>query len=162
MTLPDFLDLMNADLRNEWTHLQFYLYHASAVSGLHAQEYKEFFTDAAAGEMKHVQAFLDRLYGLNYNLPCQHGTQFPVVTDVQQAVEEAIKLEQQVVENYTKRLAQLEEIAPAHSVIAAYLTVFYEDQLQDSYEDCERMQRLVHNNARAVIERAQTAAKRGN
>jgi endonuclease III-like uncharacterized protein len=55
----------------------------------------------------------------------------------------AIKLEEEVVTNYTQRLTQLDELAVAHPEVAAYLKVFYEDQIQDSYEDCEHMHRLV-------------------
>lgn len=159
MNLGSFLNLMNSDVQNEWTHLQFYLYHASAITGLHAREYKEFFTEAAASEMKHVQAFLDRLYGLNFSLPHQTGLMFQVYTDVAGALQHAIKIEHEVVKNYTTRLQQLEEMAPAFPVEAAYLTVFYEDQLQDSYEDCEHMRRLAHNLADAVIARADMGAR---
>lgn len=143
LTLVSFLEFMNNDLQNEWTHLQFYLYHASAITGLHAAEYKEFFTDAAKGEMQHVQQFLDRLYGLNYMQPHQSGTFFPCCTKVEDAIAEAIKMENTVVENYAKRIAQLESLSAAHPTVAAYLTIFYEDQLQDSYEDCEKMRRLL-------------------
>ena len=41
------------------------------------------------------------------------------------------------------RLAQLDDLAKAHPETAAYLKVFYEDLIQDSYEDCEHMRRLV-------------------
>lgn len=143
MTLSDFLDLMHADLRNEWTHLEFYLYHASAVSGLHAAEYKEFLTKAANGELHHVQQFLDRLFGLNYKPTNVSGRTFPVATNPQTILAEAIKLENEVVKNYTLRLRQLENLAGAHPETAAYLTVFYEKQLEDSYEDCEQMRRLL-------------------
>jgi bacterioferritin (cytochrome b1) len=142
MTLNQFLEIMNGDLANEWTHLSFYLYHASAVTGLHAHEYKEFFTEAAKGEMTHVQAFLDRLYGLNYASPCQGPKAFQAATRIEDILTLAIKLEESVVTNYTQRLTQLDDLASAHPEIAAYLKVFYEDQLQDSYEDCEHMRRL--------------------
>jgi bacterioferritin (cytochrome b1) len=143
MTLSQFLEIMNGDLANEWTHLSFYLYHASAVAGLHAHEYKEFFTESAKGEMTHVQAFLDRLHGLNYAQPTQSGHAFPYAARVEDILTLAIKLEEDVVTNYTQRLVQLDELAGAHPEIAAYLKVFYEDQIQDSYEDCEHMRRLV-------------------
>jgi bacterioferritin (cytochrome b1) len=142
LTLQLFLDYMNSDLQNEWTHLQFYLYHASAAQGLHAHEYKEFLTEAAAGEMKHVQAFLDRLFGLNYAQPNQSGKSFPYATRVEDILALAIQLEEEVVKIYTERLQQLDMLAPAHPTTAAYLKVFYEDQLQDSYEDCEHLRRL--------------------
>lgn len=148
LTLPQFLELMNSDLQNEWTHLQFYLYHASSITGLHAEEYKEFFTEAAKGEMQHVQQFLDRLFGLNYTQPHQSGAFFPVYTKVEDAIAGAIKIENEVVQTYAKRLGQLEGLVVAHPAIAAYLTVFYEDQLQDSYEDCEKMRRRLADDLR--------------
>lgn len=142
MTLTQFLEIMNGDLTNEWTHLHFYLYHASAVSGLHAQEYKEFFTEAAKGELAHVQAFLDRLHGLNFPQPSQNAMAVPYSTDPETILAQAIKLEEEVAKNYAHRLTQLDELASAYPTEAAYLKVFYEDQLQDSYEDCEHMRRL--------------------
>ena len=143
MTLGDFLQLMNADLQNEWTHLQFYLYHASSISGLHAAEYREFFTDAAKGEMEHVQMFLDRLFGLHFTLPNHTGTKFPLCRNVEVALAAAVQLEEEVVKNYTNRLAQLDQLWLNHPVEAAYLRIFYEDQLQDSYEDCERIRQIL-------------------
>jgi bacterioferritin (cytochrome b1) len=143
MTLSQFLEIMNADLANEWTHLSFYLYHASAVAGLHAHEYKEFFTEAAKSEMTHVQGFLDRLFGLDYAQPQQGPKAFQRASSVVDILMLAIKLEEEVVTNYTQRLTQLDELAVAHPEVAAYLKVFYEDQIQDSYEDCEHMHRLV-------------------
>jgi bacterioferritin (cytochrome b1) len=143
LTLPQFLQLMNNDLQNEWTHLQFYLYHASHITGLHAEEYKEFFTDAAKGELEHVQQFLDRLLGLNFALPSQSGKQYTVYTKVEDALWHAVKLEEEVAENYAVRLGQLERLAAAHPTKAKYLTLFYEDQLQDSYEDAEKMRRIL-------------------
>jgi bacterioferritin (cytochrome b1) len=143
MTLKQFLEIMNGDLANEWTHLSFYLYHASAAAGVHAHEYKEFFTEAAKSEMTHVQAFLDRLFGLDYEQPHQGPKAFQRASSVVDILMLAIKLEEEVVTNYTQRLKQLDELAVAHPEIAAYLKVFYEDQIQDSYEDCEHMHRLV-------------------
>lgn len=143
MTLMQFVELMNGDLANEWTHLQFYLYHASSITGLHAAEYKEFFTEAAKGEMQHVQQFLDRLFGLGFSLPNSSGKQFPLCTNVTTALAEAVKLEEEVAANYVIRLKQLDEIGSAWAVQAAYLKVFYEDQLQDSYEDCEKLRRIL-------------------
>lgn len=143
MTLSEFLQLMNADLQNEWTHLQFYLYHASSITGLHAAEYREFFTDAAKGEMQHVQMFLDRLFGLHFNLPNSSGKQFPLSTHVETALANAARLEEEVVKNYSTRLTQLDALAATWPAEAAYLKVFYEDQLQDSYEDCEKIRRIL-------------------
>ena len=149
---------MNDDLQNEWTHLQFYLYHASHITGLHAEEYKEFFTDASKGELEHVQQFLDRLLGLNFALPNQSGKQFPVFTKVEDALWHAIRLEEEVAANYTVRINQLERLAAAHPITAKYLTLFYEDQLQDSYEDAEKMRRIMANTLALQYRSAHAAA----
>lgn len=140
-TLAEFVSLINDDLRNEWTHLHFYLYHSSAVTGLHAEEYKEFFTEAAKGEMQHVQQFLDCLHGFDWQDPAQSGHAFQTYTRVEDILIEAHTMERNVVVNYTKRLQQLKALDD--QVAAAYLEVFYEDQLQDSYEDARHIQRIL-------------------
>ena len=140
-TLAEFLALINSDLQNEWTHLQFYLYHASAVTGLHAEEYKEFLTEAAKGELNHVQQFLDCLYGFDFDQPCAGGHQFPTYTRIEDILIAAHTLERQVVVNYAKRLDQL--AALDDQVAAKYLAVFYEDHLQDSFEDARHIQRIL-------------------
>lgn len=145
--VSSFVEQMYEDLRNEWTHLQFYLYHASAATGLHAAEYKEFLTDAAKGELEHVQQFLDRLFGLGALPTVASGKAFPLFTDVQDILYHAAQLETEVIDTYAKRIAQLEilpvEEIPAIASTVAYLKVFYEDQLQDSYEDREKIMRLL-------------------
>jgi bacterioferritin len=143
MTVKDLIAALRADLTNEWQHLHFYLYHASAVSGLHAAEYREFLEEAADGERKHVAQFLDRLFGLGENvLPPPGNLMFPANTDVELILNAAIQLEREVIAQFTQHLADLEDF-DGDPVIAAYFKVFYEDQLQDSYEDCEKMQRLL-------------------
>lgn len=143
MTLTEFISLMNGDLRNEWTHLHFYLYHAGAVTGLHAEEYREFLHDAAKGELEHVLQFTHRLFGLNHEMPNSDGYDFPKFTNAANIIAHAIQMETEVADNYATRLSQLESLAGAHPTIAAYLTIFYEKQLEDSYEDCEKMRRII-------------------
>lgn len=143
MSLPEFLAIMNGDLQNEWTHLQFYLYHAAAVTGPHAATYRKFFADAAAGELTHVQQFTERLLGLNYKQPATSGKSFPIFTHPADILAHAALLETEVVNNYAARLEMLDTIAAAHPATAAYLKTFYEQQLADSYEDAEHMRRMV-------------------
>lgn len=139
MTRDEVLKLLNDDLKNEWTHLQFYLYHASAVTGLHAAEYREFLTDAAKGEMEHVQQFQDRIWGLG-GQPVFASHEFPTYTAPENILMAAHALERIVIENYADRIGQVAECAAPE---AQYLAVFYEDQLQDSYEDAEKIQRIL-------------------
>ena len=139
MAHHEILKLLNEDLKNERMHLQFYLYHASAVIGLHAAEYREFLTDAAKGEMEHVQQFQDRIWGLGGE-PTLESNAFPTFTYAKHILAHAHKIEQLVVANYTDRMSQVQACGEPE---ANYLAIFYEDQLQDSYEDAERMRRIL-------------------
>lgn len=143
MKLAEFVELMNKDLQLEWTHLQFYLYHAGAVTGLHAEEYREFLFEAAKGELNHVMQFTHRLFGLNYPRPTTLGHIFPKFTEITDILTYAIILETEVADNYAKRLNQLDLLVDENPTTAAYLTIFYENQLEDSYEDCEKMRRIM-------------------
>lgn len=145
MTLNNLRTLINTDLDNEWMHLNFYLYHAGVVGGLHAEEYREFLLKAAEGEMQHVHQFMRRLVGLGVTYPASAGQEFPKFTDPQDILAQAHALESQVITNYVTRLAQLNdpELANTEPEITRYLTVFYEDQLKDSYEDREWIARLL-------------------
>lgn len=145
MQFAQFLEIMNKDLMNEWTHLGFYLYHSSAATGLHAEEYKEFLTKAAESELQHVQQFMDRLWGFKYLQPCQAGHGFATFTNIENILAYATDLERTVADNYAARLEQIDTITDASATAKAYLKVFYEDQLQDSYEDCEKMRRILAN-----------------
>ena len=60
--LQNLIDLLKSDLRNECTHLMFYLQSASLVQGLHSKEYKEHFLSESQKEIKHT------FNGENYTL----------------------------------------------------------------------------------------------
>jgi bacterioferritin (cytochrome b1) len=156
MPNDELLQLLNSDLKNEWMHLKFYLYHASAVCGLHAAECREFLVDAAKGEMEHVQQFQDRIWGLG-GTPITEGETFATFASVEDILAEAHAIERAVVANYAKRVEQL---AGLSSPEAAYLAVFYEDQLQDSYEDAERIQRMLVGTSGPAIKRVRKTGDR--
>jgi bacterioferritin (cytochrome b1) len=142
MNRAEMIARLQRDLQNEHRHMQLYLYHVSSVFGLHAPEYREFFEKAAASEMQHIIAFQDRIIGLCGKAPVlTAGADFlPVVShDPEVALDYAIALETEVARNYTLTLRELEATTYEEFPEAAYMKIFYEDQLKDSYEDCERM-----------------------
>lgn len=150
-SFADFFDSMCADLTNEYTHMAFYLFHASFVRGLHAAEYAEFFKKAAEGEMQHISEFSRYIHGFeNMGMlsPEQkqmyvpaYGLDFDRYTNPLEALLAAIKLEERVIENYIVRLKQVDTLHEPH---ASALRLFYENQLEDSYGDVQEMYRLVN------------------
>jgi bacterioferritin (cytochrome b1) len=148
MTPDEIYARLNNDLSNEWAHMQFYLYHASAVTGLHAHEYKEFFLEQAASEMKHVQQFSDMLRGLGVT-PTTDIAPFPKLTDVRDILRYAREMEREVVRNYVERIAQLERatwpLAIDAFVVAdlKWVEIFLEKQIEDSRQDLDHINQLL-------------------
>lgn len=139
MTLEDLLPLLLDDLKNEWKHLRFYLYHASAITGLHAEEYKEVFLKEAASEMEHVTEFSDLLWGLG-GIPTPDSNEFPLFMDVRDALAYALAMEQEVVKNYAERIEQAETLP---NPVGRWITIFLEDQINHSQRDVDRFKRLL-------------------
>ena len=133
-----FIDSLNSHLKNELKHMSFYLYHASAVVGLHHDEYKEMFLEEAASEMKHVTAFSDVIYGLG-GIPTKESNDFECFTNPYDIVKYAIKMEEEVVENYVNLM---NDAAAWPTVNGRWLEIFLEGQIQDSREDIDRFKRI--------------------
>jgi hypothetical protein len=153
MTPDEIYAQLNNDLSNEWAHMQFYLYHASAVTGLHAHEYKEFFLEQAASEMKHVQQFSDMLRGLGVT-PTTDIAPFPKLTDVRDILRYARDMERDVVINYVERIAAVEHVADTAGgadnfwevLVAAdlkWVEIFLEKQIEDSRQDLDHINQLL-------------------
>lgn len=144
MELSDVVALLNGDLKNEWKHFKFYLYHASSITGLHAHEYKEFLLEQAASEMKHVSQFSDMLTGLG-TVPTVESNEFPFLTQARAILEYALDMEIEVVENYTKRIAQLDEIrnSPETSAHKKWIEIFLEKQIEDSRQDLDHIRQIL-------------------
>jgi len=141
MQLHEIVTLLNEDLKNEWKHMQFYLHHASAITGLHAHEYKEFLLEQAASEMKHVQQFSDLLFGFGV-IPTIEINEFPKLTSAKMILEAAAAMEEDVVKNYAQRIVQLSTVvfqSSAEVVDVKWIEIFLEDQIKDSREDLDHL-----------------------
>lgn len=143
MTRDQFIECLTNDLRNEWKHLKFYLYHASALTGLHAEEYKEVFLKEAASEMEHVTEFADLIWGLG-GKPGADSYGFPLFTSVQDALCYAYDMEREVVKNYAERISQVVDGA-LDEPDATWVVVFLEDQIGHSRRDVDRYRRLLRD-----------------
>lgn len=141
MNLETMLDLMNEDLHREWSHMRFYLYHASKVAGLHCHEYKELFLKEAASEMGHVTEFSDMIVGLGSSIVNGWGkVEIPDLTDPKQIIQHALNMESEVVDNYVKRMKQAVELGGTDG---AWIEIFYEKQLEHSRADVDHFRQIL-------------------
>ena len=140
--LQNLIDLLKSDLRNECTHLMFYLQSASLVQGLHSKEYKEHFLSESQKEIKHVQQFADLIIGLN-----GEGLEFkpyyekmPITNSTIDILRQALCLEEEVVSNYCERMHQAEEL---NSTDGDWVHIFLEKQIEDSRMDVDELKQII-------------------
>lgn len=134
------------DLRNERKHMMFYLTNAGSMTGLLSDEYAELFLDSAKEELEHVKEFQNMYVGLGGSLVINAGVEIiPIETDVKRAILAALELEEEVVENYAKRIDEIENDQFADNVTKKWLVVFYEDQLKNSRTDVDKYNRIIKN-----------------
>ena len=135
------LSNLMVDLQNEQKHMLYYLRAASIVTGPHREEYKEFFLEEAKSELNHVHEFMDAIVYLGGNpemsmpsIKSVYGLNLTLL------LSNAIELEEEVAKNYTARLAQTEGMTSPEE---AWIHLFYEDQLQDSWKAAQEMKKMI-------------------
>jgi ferritin len=148
MTIEELVSLLEGDLTNEYAHWHFYMQAATAVRGLHRHEIGEFFSEQAAGEMKHVEEFRRVIQGIKTRrgipghiastvAPFRSGMTCP-----RELLQAALEMENEVVDNYVLRHSQAESLAdasPEHAIDATYVALFLEDQILDSRGDADNI-----------------------
>lgn len=140
MTLEYLISLLHQDIANERKHMLFYLQASTAVVGLHREEYREFFLEEAQSELLHVQQFADAIHYLNGSLNHTIATGWQIdKTDPISLLQKALSMEEEVSANYTLRLKEISMDSPAE----AWIHLFYEDQLQDSWKTAKEITKMI-------------------
>jgi bacterioferritin len=153
MNKYEIIEKLNEDLKNEWKHLRFYLHHAATVVGLHREEYKEFFMKSASSEMNHVNSFSELIIGLGGTPTCESNN-FHTLTKVQDILNYALRMEEEVVSNYVQRIEELSSIVKEDSWATTPITdsdikwieIFLEDQISDSRRDADHIKQILKEN----------------
>lgn len=136
------INSLKNDLRNECTHLTFYLQSASLVQGLHLKEYKEYFLKEASKEITHVQQFADLIIGLGGdNLEfVPFYEKIPVTKNPIEILKLALTLEEEVVANYCERMHEAESLG---STDGDWVHIFLEKQIEESRIDVDELKQII-------------------
>jgi len=154
MTIEELVGLLECDLANEYAHWHFYMQASTAVRGLHRQEIGEFFSEQAAGEMKHVGEFRRMIQGIKTRRGIPGGVASAVapfktgMTCPKELLQAALDMENEVVSNYVLRHSQAEDLASTGSgedaIDATYVALFLEDQILDSRGDADNILEMLN------------------
>lgn len=142
-----FAQIMLGDLRNEKKHMLFYLTAASTVSGLHREEYREYFAKEAAAEMEHVIEFQNALLGMGVDLTETNDAvefnHYILSYSPTELLDYALKMEQEVVENYARRIK--EDVKLLNEPDQTWMENFYEEQLVKSRQDVDNLRMMLRS-----------------
>ncbi len=146
LSLTEVVDLLNEDLSREYSHMHFYLHASIVCRGLHREEYAEMFQAEASSEMGHVSQFGKLILGLG-GTPGTSVADFPTgITNPIKLVEEAMRMEKEVVANYVDRMdqaIQLQENGGEDRVHGRYIEIFLEDQILHSRSDVDNYREIL-------------------
>jgi ferritin len=155
MNIEKMFDLLAEDLSREYSHWNFYIQSATSITGLHREEIGEFLLEQAKEEMVHVEEFKKMLHGLNVkrnlnkNIPTKIAEFKNNISDPVEILNEALKMEDEVVKNYVQRIEDaslLQEIGNVDDVVdGKYIELFLEDQILDSRKDADHIRMMLLN-----------------
>jgi bacterioferritin (cytochrome b1) len=145
MFTSNLIELLNNDLKNEYKHMNFYLYYASLFTGPHHDSMRDLFLKQASSEMNHIHQFSKLIVGLD-GKPTSESNLFDVkLKNTKEIVFAAIEMEEEVVKNYVQRCRDAETLNTnlnTLSVTAKYVQIFLEEQIQDSQSDIDHMKQI--------------------
>ncbi len=151
------LHRLAGDLRNEYTHMLFYLLSSTLVRGIHRRELSAWLAAEAASEMNHVGEFSRLIVSLG-GCPAVHHHDVPALHGSECIIKHAIKMEQEVCANYARRIDQIDAFKATlgdefvqcdgwdlADEYAAWTRVgqFYESQLDHSHRDLDEMRQML-------------------
>ncbi len=151
MKKEELVGLLKEDLSNEYYHMLFYLRAASLTTGLHHEEYAEFFLKEAQSELMHVHEFTNAITYISERTEDIQTTVAPVIPNnqlfnsgytptIKDILALAISMEEKVANNYKNRL---EQTSNGETSAEVWLNLFYEDQLQDSWKAAKEMKKML-------------------
>lgn len=138
VTTNQVIEILNNDLCNEYKHMLFYLHAANTIKGFERLYMADMFKKHAMGEMEHVMAFAHKISGYG-GFPVS-GLHTCVFEDQQlnpgELLSYALSMEREVVANYHEQHRLFQEYGDIS------LTVFMEDQIEDSQRDIDELVQL--------------------
>ena len=154
MNIETLVKKLNEDLRREYSHMMFYLAAETNVRGLHREELKEFFGKEADGERLHVKQFREMITGLQSRrglegLPmATHAPFVSTLTCPVALLKEALRMEDEVVQNYTERIndaVALQENGGEDAADGKWVELFLEEQILDSRADADEIREMIRS-----------------
>lgn len=153
MLKSELVDMLNGDLSREYAHWHFYMNAAICVSGLHREEYQEFFLKEASGEMQHIQEFGQVILGLDgipITSPAAYVSNQNVIGHL---LNSAMTMEREVVDHYAAQRSLIgrmldempSDLQTRDATVAdlQFVDIFLENQILDSRNAVDHIRQIL-------------------
>lgn len=154
MTIDKLIELLCEDLSREYSHWNFYIQAATSITSLHREEIGEFLLKQAQEEMTHIEEFKRVLHGistrrnLNISVPTKIAEFKSNLSQPEQILREALRMEDEVVAKYIQRIDdanELQENGGEDKIDGKFVELFLEDQILDSRSDADNIRMMIKN-----------------
>jgi len=147
MTLGTLIEHLNHDIAREYAHWHFYMNASIRVTGLHREEFSEFFLKEAQGEMTHIVEFGKLIVGLG-GTPVASPDVFATAMDSpKDLLAETLRMEEQVVQHFVDRQDEAEALEKNGGtndlVNGRRVNVFLDDQILDSRATVDHVREML-------------------
>lgn len=140
MTKEKLVELLKADLTNEYQHMIYYLSASFRVQGLHREEISEFLLKEAQDEMSHVDEFSRLIIDLGGE-PEFEPLHYPSPSsNPDEILKHAMVMENEVVARYVGRI---EDAVSLGGVDGKYIEIFLEEQIMDSRKTAANLKEML-------------------
>lgn len=120
-----FIDLLNADLANEYQAVLMYTTYAARVAGPHRPALRTFFQSEIPEELAHAQFLADKIVSLG-GVPTVKPSEVPNVARPREMLEAVLAAEQKAIASYKERAEQA--AALGDKGLATHLETMIEDE----------------------------------
>jgi bacterioferritin (cytochrome b1) len=134
------IDKLNEDLSREYAHMHFYLNAGVNIRGLHREEIGEFLLKEARSEMDHCEEFAKVILGLG-GIPTTNIAPYKPLSNVYDILNEVVRIETEVVEQFTNRISQIEDLMDDPSF--KFVSIFLEDMILDSRKTVDHVSMML-------------------
>lgn len=132
------IELLNADLAEEYSAIIQYLTYAARATGPYRPQLAQFFLAEVADEQMHAQFLANKIVALG-GLPTTQAAPVADGTSNRVMLEEVLKAERGAVKRYTERAKQAEELGEKG------LMVQLEDMVRDESGHSEETERILRD-----------------
>jgi len=134
------IEILNTVLKHERTHFNFYLQTSMEIVGCDRLFIKPLLEKEMMGELEHIKMFGNKIVALG-GIPTQESFTFPRQNQGKKILEQAVKMEREVLSFYHSIYKDAEKYADKYKDMSIVLLL--EENIEHTTADVEEMEKII-------------------